>query len=113
MRSFLILVVMTAGFFATAEAQGTRPVPVSSWVTELIAGGGVDIALRGPWMDREWRSNAARRVLFGTSVSLIYEYIIEPWNGQVNGAKWQDAGQRLVGTLGIEVLGMLLRLPFK
>lgn len=86
---------------------------MSSWVTELAAGGGVDLVLRGPWMDQDWRSSTARRVLFGTSVSLLYEYVIEPWNGQVNGAKWQDAGQRLVGTLGMEVLGALIRLPFR
>ncbi|MGH7528788.1 MAG: hypothetical protein ACREMN_00250 [Gemmatimonadales bacterium] len=83
---------------------------VSSWITELGGGAGADLFARGPWMDETWRQRAERRIAFATMLSLLYEYVVEPWNGQTNAARWQDAGQRFVGTLAAEVVGALFSL---
>ena len=101
---FFSLLLLVLGV-SSAVAQGPgKPVRVSSWVTELGAGAGLDLAARGPWMAPSWRQSAGRRVLMSLSVSLIYEYAVEPWNGYTNAAKWSDVAQRLAGTLGTEML---------
>ena len=96
------LVLMLGMLASPAAAQ--QPVPVSSFVTELGAGAGADLLARGPWMAPSWRGSFWGRVGFATSLSLLYEYAIEPWNGQTNAARWPDAAQRLVGTLAMEAL---------
>ena len=76
---------------------------LSSMHTEVGAGAALDLVARGPWIAPQWRHNARRRILLSLSASLIYEYIIEPWNGTNNAANWRDAAQRLEGTVGAEL----------
>lgn len=91
-------------------AVAQRPVPVSSWVTELGAGAGADLFARGPWINPSWRRSFVGRVGIATGLSLLYEYAVEPWNAQTNAARWPDAAQRLVGTLALEALWAGVRL---
>jgi len=92
-----------------APVVARAQVKVSSWATELVAGAGLDLAARGPWMAESWRESAVLRVTWSTSASLVYEYAVEPWNGYTNAGRWQDVGQRLVGTLALELLAKVLR----
>lgn len=39
----------------------------------------------------------------------MYEYVVEPANHQTNAGRWQDVGQRAVGTLVAEALFAGLR----
>ena len=94
----LTLVTMLTWF---KPVQGQR---LKSWPIEIIAGGSLDLALRGPWISESYRKSPARRIALSTGISLMYEYIVEPANNQANAGKWQDAGQRLVGTLGAAAL---------
>ena len=99
--------LLTLAFVAlpvASPAHAQRAVPVSSWVTELGAGAGADLFARGPWINPSWRRSFIGRVTIATGLSLVYEYGVEPWNGQTNAARWQDAGQRLVGTLAAELV---------
>lgn len=96
--------VALAWALATCPLAAQRAVRVSSWVTELGAGTGADLLARGPWMAPSWRRSFWGRVGFATGLSLLYEYAVEPWNGQPNAAHWPDAAQRLVGTLALEAL---------
>lgn len=100
MRAILVL----AALLCATPAQAQRPVPVSSWVTELGAGAASDLFARGPWINPTWRRSFIGRVGIATGLSLIYEYAVEPWNGQTNAGRWQDAAQRLVGTMATEAL---------
>jgi hypothetical protein len=77
--------------------------PVSSWITELGAGAGADLFARGPWINPTWRHSLGARLGIATGLSLVYEYGIEPWNGQTNAGRWRDAAQRFVGTLAAEL----------
>jgi hypothetical protein len=77
---------------------------LKSWPTELIAGGVVELSVKGPWISDGYRKSAVKRLALSTGISLTYEYIVEPANRQNNAGRWQDVGQRLVGTLGAEVL---------
>lgn len=97
---FWSLIVSLVGTPLSAQ----RAVPVSSWVTELGAGAGADLFARGPWINPPWRRSFVGRVGIATGLSLIYEYAVEPWNGQTNAARWQDAAQRFVGILAMEAL---------
>jgi hypothetical protein len=103
-RVFLLLLLGAAPL-----AAQQRPVAVSSWVTEVGAGVGADLFARGPWINPSWRRSFLGRVTIATGLSLVYEYGVEPWNGQTNAARWQDAGQRLVGTLVAEGALYVLR----
>jgi hypothetical protein len=92
----------------TTPVVGQKPVNVSPWVTEIVGGSLADLVARGPWIKDSWKNSFVARISFATGLSLTYEYIIEPWNGQTNAAKWQDAGQRFVGTLVFEAAWWLV-----
>ena len=79
-----------------------RAVDVSPWVTELAGGAVADLFARGPWIAPSWRRSFVARVGLATGLSVVYEYVIEPWNGQTNAAVWQDVAQRFVGTIALE-----------
>jgi hypothetical protein len=103
LRILLLLACLLAASARPAHGQRAG-ISASSWVTELGAGAILDLGMRGPWIAPEWRQSAPRRVLMSVSVSLVYEYALEPWNGYANAARWEDAGQRFVGTISTEVL---------
>ena len=90
-----------------------RAVPVSSWVTEIGAGAGTDLFARGPWINPLWRRSFVGRVGIATGLSLIYEWPIEWWNGDTNCCRVSDVKERLVGTLGAEVLWWIGRKVLK
>lgn len=96
--------LLLAALLLPSVASAQRAVPVSSWVTELGAGAGTDLFARGPWINPTWRRSIVGRVTIATGLSLVYEYGVEPWNGYSNAAKWQDAAQRLVGTIAAELV---------
>ena len=70
-----------------AHAQLLR----SSWAVESAAGAGLNLALRGPWMEEGWRKPIPRALLF-SGMSVAYEGLID-----VNGWSTKDVGQRFVG----------------
>jgi len=80
-----------------------------SWVTEIVGGAGADLFARGPWITPVIRRSSWRRVVFATALSLIYEYPIEMWNDQQNAGRLGDVGQRLVGTVLVELVDAALR----
>lgn len=65
--------------------------------------------MAGPWMAKGVRHNAFKRLGLSTGLSLTYEYVVEPANHQTNAGRWQDVGQRLVGTLAAEAVFALGR----
>jgi hypothetical protein len=70
----------------------------SSWEVEGAAGAGLDLALRGPWMDAGWRKPIPRALIF-SGMSAAYEGLID-----INGWSWKDVGQRAVGYAATELV---------
>lgn len=70
-----------------SEAQILR----SSWAVESVAGAGLNLALRGPWIEEGWRKPLPRALLF-SGMSVGYEMLIDQ-----NGWSNTDVGQRFVG----------------
>lgn len=64
---------------------------------EYVAGAGLNIVLRGPWIDSNWRKPVPR-FLLSQGISFGYEILLDSqtWNAQGH-KPWKDIGQRVVG----------------
>lgn len=79
------------GLLLCVPRDGAAQLLRSSWAVESAAGAGLNLALRGPWMEEGWRKPIPRALIF-SGMSVAYEGLID-----INGWSNKDVGQRLVG----------------
>jgi len=84
-------------FAAPAQAQ---------WLhgNEYVAGAGMNVALRGPWVARSWR-RPIPRFLLAQTINLGYEGLIDchSWNAPGH-SPWRDMRGRLLGYVAAELV---------
>lgn len=90
----LLLSLFSLGITGSVKAQKS-----SSWTTELAAGAGQDLLVRGPWIAESWRNHLIGRLTLCFATSVLYEKAIDQ-----NGWSWQDVEQRAVGTVATELI---------
>ena len=71
---------------------------------EYVAGAGLNIGLRGPWVAKSWR-RPVPRFLLAQTMSLGYEVIVDchGWN-EAGHKPWRDLQGRLIGYVAAEVV---------
>lgn len=71
---------------------------------EYVAGAGMNVALRGPWVARSWR-RPIPRFLLAQTISLGYEGLVDchSWNAPGH-SPWRDMRGRLLGYVAAEVV---------
>ncbi len=86
-----------------AHGQGVKFFLTHDRTAEYVAGAGLNLLSRGPWIDKNWRRPVVRFI--GAQVtSLAYERFFD-----YNGFNWSDYRQRLYGYLFAEVSIVLVR----
>jgi hypothetical protein len=107
-RSVILLALVISATSLTAQQGRSNLWTWDSWSKEIAAGSGADLLARGPWIAQTWRQSFGRRLAISLSLSLVYEYVVEPLNHQTNAARWEDVVQRATGTLLTEGVVRLL-----
>lgn len=93
MKRALLALLLIAISYKPCEAQLLH----SSIAVESAAGAGLNLALRGPWMEEGWRKPIPRAAIF-MAMSAAYEGLID-----VNGWSNKDVEQRALGYAATEV----------
>jgi len=98
-RTVILVALLTSATSLTAQQARQNLWTWNSWSKEIAAGAGADLLARGPWIAPSWRQSFGGRLAISLSLSLVYEYVVEPLNHQPNAARWEDVVQRATGTL--------------
>jgi hypothetical protein len=94
------VLLLAVGLTMPLAAQGSR----YHVLTELGAGMGLDLFVRGPWIAPTWRRSMAHRLVLAVGLNAFYEYVLEPWNDHPQGGRARDFQLRLGGTVLAEVV---------
>lgn len=79
---------------------------------EYVAGAGLNLTLRGPFVSQSWR-RPLPRFLLAQTISIGYETLVDcnAWNAAGH-KPWRDLGGRLIGYVAVETVVALARRVF-